>query len=311
MMTLKNIFRNLFYSCLCLGLVSTGWAQKSVPKQVVTALTKAPTVEIHKSLLSQTRLFMQQNRGKLPRTCISLGDGRPASIYDLPPEQQLEVRLARQVHFRIITASQPPDEYLQQLKEIYGAKEKKGPVPPPEEFLAELQAWVKAHNGFRPRLNIYENGKQMPAEKLKQQPALYEEHTLARRLDYFLHIGVKDKETREALAAIRDLPTITRWENPSENQLYDGFGNALPAQYELLAKLQAWSAAHGNTKPRALFYRNSKLIPVKELKKDPELYEEYQLGYRFRNVLSKRTQPADLKRAFNILNDLPNYHPEK
>lgn len=311
MMTLKNTLSNLFCSGLCLCLISTGWAQKPVSKQVIRTLTKPPAVEIHKNLLAQTRLYMQQHQGKLPRTCISLGHGRPVSVYDLSPEQQLEVRLARQVHFRIMNASQPPDEYLQQLQEIYGTKAKKEPVPSPEEFLVELQAWVEAHNGFRPRLNIYENGKQMPAERLKQQPALYEEHTLARRLDYFFRIGVKDKETREALAAIRNLPTVTRWENPAENQFYDGFGNALPAQYELLNKLQTWSAAHGNTKPRALFYRNGKLIPVQELKENPELYEEYQLGYRFRNVLDKKGQPADLRRALNAFNDLPNYRPNK
>ncbi len=299
----------LLFITILAGCCSLGQAQKA---GAVKNLLKAPG-STPQELLVCTRQFMRQNQGRLPRKIISNGAGRAAYTYNLNPQQQWEVRLARQVYYQITKKPQPQDRSWRQLKYLYSSKETKLPMPTPEEFLPVLQAWVKAHNGRKPRLNIYENGQHLSVEEMRQKDAedgssLYEEYTLARLLAQFMKKGVPDKKTRDALAAIEELPTITHWQTQTEYQLYDWFGNALPSQYELLAQLQAWSAAHGNTKPRALFYQNGKRLTVEQLKAFPELYEEYKLGARLRHVLSKGGQAHDLKNGLEAINSLPVYH---
>lgn len=289
-----------------------GWAQKKLPVVPVYQAVTRPALQTPKQLVAHTQLFMRQNQGKLPRMNISLGKG-PSSIYDLTSAQQWEVRLARQAYYQLTHYPQPKDKDWRTLQKLYAAKIPKQPLPTPEEFLPVLQAWVNAHNGRKPRLNIYENGQHLSVEEMRQKDAedgssLYEEYTLARLLAQFMKKGVPDKKTRDALAAIEELPTITHWQTQTEYQLYDWFGNALPSQYELLAQLQAWSAAHGNTKPRALFYQNGKRLTVEQLKALPELYEEYKLGARLRHVLSKGGQSNDLKNGLEAINSLPVYH---
>ena len=294
------------------GCCSLGQAQKA---SAVKNLLKAPG-STPQELLAHTRQFMYQNQGRLPRKIISNGEGHSTYITDLNPQQQCEVRLARQVYYQITKNPQPNNPAWRQLQQLYSAKTPIHAHISAEEFLPVLETWVKAHNGRRPRLNFYENSRHLTVEQLHQKDAeegscLHEEYTLARLLAQFMRKGVSDKETREALAAIEQLPTITHWQTQKESQLYDGFGNALPSQYDLLAQLQAWSAAHGNTKPRTLFYVNSRRLTVKELAQFPALYEEYQLGNRLQHVINKGRQPSDLRAQFLHINKLPSYHPQK
>ena len=195
-------------------------------------------------------------------------------------------------------------------------KKSKKNLPSPEDFLPVLQAWVAAHQGSKPRLNFYENSRHLTADELRQKDLkegsqLYQEHVLARTLAYFMKKGVANKDTRQALAAIENLPTITHWQPIKESKLYDGFGNSLPTQYQLLQQLKNWSVAHGNTRPRTLFYQNGKTLHVEELAKFPHLYEEYELGHRFYYVLSKGHQPKELRAEFVAFNNLPVYHTAK
>lgn len=311
MITLKkNILNKVLASVLLAGLTLMAFGQKTTLPQKAISTLCADNTRINTQLLTQSKQFMQQNQGRLPRTCIAGG-----YIHTLPQAVQQEVRLARQVHYQLTKHPQPNDKIWLQLQKLYASKEKKQPRPTPAQFLPILQTWVQAHNNRRPRLNIYENSRHLTVAEMRQKDkeegtALYEEHHLAQLLSSFMHEGVDDKNIREALATIEKLPTITHWQSTKDSQFYDGFGNALPTQYQLLDQLQTWSSAHGNTKPRTLFYKNGKRIRVEELKQFPALYEEYQLGYRFQLVLRKKGQPIDLKQAFNAFNDLPLYNPK-
>ena len=316
MMILKNIFKLIPAALLWGATLPCAWAQKQpVVKHAAQAVSGRPVAQSPAQLVRQTHLFMQQHHGKLPRLSISLGNGT-ASIINLSPLQQAEVRLARQAYYQIKSNPQPQNQDWRELQQLYTAREPKQALPSPEEFLPVLQAWVEAHNGLRPRLNFYENSRHLTADQLRQKDQeqgtqLYQEHSLARILDYLMRKGISDKMTREKLAAIETLPTLTGREDRSHNQFYDYFGQVLPAQYDLLKQLQTWSAAHDNSKPRVLFYHNKKRLSAKQLASWPHLYEEYQLGYRLRYVLSKGGQPSDLKSGLNAINNLPLYHPAK
>ncbi len=315
MMMLKNTFNLLLvFGLLNCTLVSV-WGQKYTQlKNAAQGLTGLPVKLTPKQLVTQTQLFMQQHNGKLPRSCILAGNGTPSPITSLPPAQQIEVRLARQAYYQLTKNPQPKNRAWQQLHALYAKKEKKQRLPSPQAFLPVLQAWVSAHNGLRPRLNFYENSRHLTAEELRrhdqeQGTRWYEEHRLAATLAQLMRKGVADKKIREELATIEKLPTFTRWENTSDHQFYDGFGNILPAQYELLAQLENWSEAHHHTKPRISFYRQGKRLRVETLKEFPDLFAEYQLGTRLILVTNKGNQPPALRQAFLRINSLPVFHP--
>lgn len=284
-------------------------------KALVTATAKALTetnLGRHVSpleLVSRTRAFMRTHQGNLPKRTLSQ-KGNPISIHTMKEDQKYEVRLARKVYYHLTQCPAPQDPFWQELDQLYNSDTDIEPIPEPDEFLAILQDWVQHHNGYRPRLNIYRNGKQLTADELKREPLLYEEHTLARRLYYLLRQGVADKTIRNGLATIEQLPTVTRWENPKENQFYDGFGNALPLQYEFAAQLQAWVDAHGGQRPRNLFYgEGHKYRPTAQL--TPSEYEEYTLANHLLLVLRKGNLDREVRRQLEHINTLPVWHPER
>ena len=249
---------------------------------------------------------MQQHEGRLPKSWFGTRNSF-VSTHDLTPLQQFEVRLARRSYYEIKKRPNPGDPSWEALVALY-EKQTLGPVPNPEDFLITLQSWVAAHNGKKPRFNIYQNGTLLSTKQLKKYPDLYEEHILARRLDYLLRRGIANPETRRALDAIYHLPTIARWEHPAQVQFYDGFGNVLPSQTEFLTQLQAWVSAHGNKRPRMLFYKDKKRIPVQELKQNAQLYEEYNLGKRLYLLIQKGGQTGDLKKQLQHIHSLPVFN---
>ncbi len=267
------------------------------PEQIIPRNTR-PTVA---ELLQRTLEFQQQYGGALPKRTLYT-HGRPISTQDMNEAQLSEVRLARQVYRQLNMVPLPQDPVWQQLSVLYSAAQSE-PMPTPKVFLTQLTAWMEKHKGFRPRLQVYENGVALTAEELKQVPGLYEEHTLARRLDYFLKYAVLDEQTRRKLAAIRKLPTITRQENPTDTQFYDYFHNSLPAVEKTVNQIEQWSAAHGNTRPRVLFFHKGKRISVAKL--TPEQYEEYQLGARLQYFMNKKNIPTALWKRLIRLNTLP------
>lgn len=183
-------------------------------------------------------------------------------------------------------------------------------MPSEEKFLVILEDWMQAHHGFRPRLNIYRNGKHLTAAELKKEPELYEEYTLARRLSHFLRYGIKDKAVRTRLAEIAEIPTVARWENPKENQFYDGFRNPLPSQYLYAEQLQSWVEAHDGKRPRSIFYaEHNKYRPVDQL--TPEEYQEYTLANRLLFLLSKGHLEREVRIQLEHIHGLPIWHPEK
>ncbi len=289
------------------------WAQgKQIAKAALHGVTPVqeiarrtrPTVS---ELLQRTLEFQQQHGGALPKRTLYT-HSRPISTYDMNEEQLSEVRLARQVYRQLNAVPLPQDPAWQQLSALYGSAEPE-PMPTPEAFLMQLTCWMEKHNGWRPRLQVYKNGVALTVEELKQVPGLYEEHTLARRLEYFLKYAVLDEQTRQKLVSIRKLPTITRQENPTDMQFYDGFHHSLPAVEKTVNQLEQWSAAHGNTKPRLLFYHKKKRIPVAKL--NPEQYDEYKLGARLSYFIRKKNIPAALWKRIIHLNMLPIWNPDK
>lgn len=288
------------------------WAQ---PKHLVKGVLAAQTATKVKprnipdvaQLLEQTHTFLLQHHGNLPKRTL-YQRGRSISTYDMNQEQLLEVRLARQVYHQLKNNPDPTNPQWQQLRSLYTLPVEMEPLGEPASFLAQLNAWMQKHNGLRPRLNIYKDGTAMTAEELKQNPQLYEEHTLARRLDYLLHVkGMTDPQVHEKLLALASVPTVTRREHPTENQFYDGFRDALPTVESEIEKLEQWARAHGNTRPRLIHYKDKKRVPVSEMSHSQ--YEQYRLAFRLNYFIRKKRMDASLYKRFLYINSLPIWQP--
>ncbi len=289
------------------------WAQ---PKQLVKgvlAAQAAPRVHTRRvpdvaQLIEQTRAFLLQHHGNLPKRTL-YQDSRAISTYDMNEEQLLEVRLARQVYYQLKNNPNPTNPQWQQLSALYTIPATLEPIGDPSAFLAQLNTWMQNHKGLRPRLNIYKNGTPLTAQELRQNPPLYEEHTLARRLNYLLHFkGVLDSRVREKLNELASAPTVTRRENPTENQFYDGFNNALPTLENEVEKLEQWAQSHRNTRPRLIHYKNGKRIPVSKM--SPQQYEEYRLAFHLNYFLKKKRMEGSLYKRLLSINSLPIWQPD-
>ncbi len=162
-----------------------------------------------KELLSQLQDFLASHNGKRPRA-LFYKNSRAIPTEALTPEQLTEARLARQVMHVIKWAKKTGninDPDTQALVKAWGNN--RPPAPSDSELLEKLNKWVASHNGVRPRLTIYdEHCKNIPIAQMTTQER--EEHTLARQMERKLREGISDKQIREAMWVIKNLPTSVR-----------------------------------------------------------------------------------------------------
>lgn len=308
-------------SCIwvCVSLLTTPvWGQNPLTQGIVHSLEQKPVFDswVWKpgfpspaQLLKRSYAFQQQHDGALPKQSFYYR-GKVIPTNDMKEEQFFEAQLARQVYHTLKHKPAPQDPAWQELARLYTPKrEISEPLPDPAEFLEQLTAWVEKHNGLRPRRNIYENGVHMSVEQLKQHPGLYEERMLARRLNYFLQIGVQDETVLQGLKDIQQRPTITHLEAFRDEQLLDESGQVLPEWREKqVEELENWSQAHHNTKPRLSIYVQQQRVPVAQM--TPEEYEEYHLARRMVNYLKKADIDESLRERVLYIKTLPTWNPD-
>lgn len=156
-----------------------------------------------RDLLVQLQEYIRVH-GRHPRSIITK-HGQVVPTHELTPRQYEEASLARKISHILTQARQNPqlaqEPEIAQLASLW----KRPAFPTPQEILLELQDWVAAHQGNRPRLNIYRNGIRVTVKNMTPQE--YKEYQLGSRLQHLLDAGVSDPELRNKLWEIHELPT--------------------------------------------------------------------------------------------------------
>lgn len=182
------------------------------------SVTRTPTL-----LLEELRIFLAKYH-RLPRKQITahgqriLAKNLAKKEYE---EQLLGTRLNELLHTSkpIPELEQPSFNEIKQLVSLY-----RSVMPNEKELLEQINAWVAAHNGTRPRRNFFKNGAIIPVRLLSREQ--YQEVLLNRRLEYILAKTTHPTPEIEALQKIKELPLhaqpADKAETPQE-KAYDNF----------------------------------------------------------------------------------------
>lgn len=156
-------------------------------------------------ILENLRTFLNIHN-RPPRRAI-FRDNKRLKQAELSPQEQGEVLLAFHLDEvldteKSVTFSEENKAALEEIKNLLN--QFLPPMPSAEELLAQANAWVAAHQGFRPRQNFLKDKENVPVRELL--PEKYEEILLARRILYVVSNATEITPQIEGLQRILELP---------------------------------------------------------------------------------------------------------
>ena len=183
--------------------------------------------------------------------------------------ERAEVRLARNVQYVLSQAKKENihSQALEELAVLWESNNRLSAGPSIDQLLLQAQEFI-ARYGHAPRASLTHKGQAIKQETLT---ALEQEE---------VHLG------RQILTALRQTPLPGSEEDLSLQalaQLIQSVRRAPVDAQEILARAQAWVAAHNHTKPSNNLFRNGRHVPTKEM--TPQEYEEVNLARQMAHLI--------------------------